>query len=420
MRLKFKVLSFMILLSMLLVLPILVNNASAQTQSNYYVTVKPVNNDALIYTSIGLNATLSFQASWSYGSDEGQNIQNATVSIQVSNSNNKVINNLSVNSTSGIFSFNYSSANPEILTFTPNDLTAQDGRGWNSSIVDSANSVSGFTSQSAQVWWDTFHVSLVNSDTNSLGKVGISVNVTYLLLPEEGLQVGSVHVSKTVQNANVTVNGVTAQESQTPGIYLANSSTIFPTAYVNVEVSQKGWTSTDTGFNFVHNSNQTAWIYAVVLGSAFTVAVVALYFFRFKRINPPSLFRHSSFPIFGGVLLAATSVVSLYWGLVGLEGSLHAFNWLPLAILGVLSFAFGIVGSIMSLKRKNQALAIFAVIVPMFTNIVGVKASLDMYQLTNPWLIFLVSMLLSVISGYFITNSDENFQRNNSKENVLP
>src|SRR5208283_5423710 len=118
------------------------------------------------------------QASWSYGSDEGQDIQNATVSIQVSNSNNKVINNLSVNSTSGIFSFNYYSANPEILTFTPTELTTQDGRGWNSSIVDSANSVSGFTSQSAKMWWDTFHVSLVNSDTNSLGKVGISVNVT--------------------------------------------------------------------------------------------------------------------------------------------------------------------------------------------------------------------------------------------------
>lgn len=409
---KYKSLSWIFFICIFLVLPIFINNASAQAQPNYYVTVKPVIiPDALTYTSVGRNVTLSFQALWSYGSNDGQNIQNATAIIQVSNPNDKVIDTLSVNTASGIFSFNYSSASADILAFTPTKLVTQDGQEWNSSIVDLANNVYGFTSHWAQVWWDTFHVSLVSRDTSSLGNVAISVNVTYLLLPEEGLQVGSVHVPKIVHGANVTINGVKAEESQTPGIYSASSSIWLPTTYVIVEVAQEGWVTTHTGFSFAHNANETIWTYVIAFGSVLGFAALMLHFVISKKANNPSLFKHPNFPFFGAVLLAVTSIISLYWGLVGLEGTLHTFDWVLLAALGMFSFAFGFVGSIMSLRKKNQALVIFAVIVPMLTNVVGVKSSLDIYQLTNPWLILITSLLLSIISGFLISNSDEMFQK---------
>ncbi len=421
---KYKTLSWIVLIAIILVLPIFIHDVSAQTQSNYYVTVKPdIISNSLIYTSVGRNATLSFQAMWTYGSDSGQNIQNATAKIQVSNRNDKVIDTLSVNTTSGLFSFNYSSTSADILAFTPTKLITSDGREWNSSLVDSANNAYGFTNNWVQVWWDTFHVSLISRDTDSLGNVAVSVNVTKLLLPENGLVVGPVNVPKIVHNANVTINGVKAEESQTPGIYSATSSTWFPTAYVDVQVSQDYWTTTSTGFSFSHNANQPIWIYAVAVGAALTFAAMIFYSFRSKKANNSSLLKHRNFPFFGGILLAVTSVISLYWGLIGLEGTLHTFTWLPLALLGILSFAFGVAGSIMSVRKKNQALAVFAISVPMFINIVVVKSSLDMYQLSTPWLIMLVSLILSALCGFLITNSDELFQKgkteNKEKQNNL-
>jgi hypothetical protein len=410
--LKYTSLFFIALLGIFLVLPLFINNVSAQVYPDYYVTIKPeIIPDALTYTSVGSNVTLSFVALWSYGSNEGQNIQNATATIQVSNIKDKVIDTLSVNTTSGIFSFNYTSASAAVLAFTPTKLVTQDRQEWNSSLVDSANNVYGFTYNWAQVWWDTFHVSLVSSDTSSLGKVALSVNVTHLLLPEEGLQVESVHIPKIVHGANVTINGVKAEESQTtPGIYLAHSSTFLPTAYVNIGVSQESWTIFHTAFSFTQNVNEPLWTYSVVFGLVFSFAALMIRLFTSRKANSSSLFKNSNFPFYGATLLAATSIISLYWGLVGLEGTLHTFDWVLLASLGMFSFAFGITGVIMAIRKKYQAFAIFAATVPLFMNVVGVKTSLDIYRLTNPWLILILSLLLSIISGYLISNSDKSFQ----------
>ncbi len=115
-------------------------------------------------------------------------------------------------------------------------------------------------------------------------------------------------------------------------------------------------------------------------------------------------------------MLAVTSIISLYWGVVGLEGALHTFDWAFLAALGLVSFALGIASSIMVLRRKQQALAIFAVVLPLFTNVVGIKSSLDMYGLANPWLILVASLLLSLLSGFLISNSDKIFQNGVKKE----
>jgi hypothetical protein len=253
-------------------------------------------------------------------------------------------------------------------------------------------------------------VSLVSSGTGSLGNVAVSLNVTYLLLPREGLQVGAVHVLKTVDGADVTINGVKAVETQTPGIYSAITSTWLPTAYVKVDVSQEGWTTTQTAFSFAQNANQFIWTYAVAFGSVFGFAAILLRFFTSKKANNSSLFKHSNFPFYRAVLLAVTSIISLYWGVVGLEGSLHTFDWMLLAALGIVSFALGIASSIMVLRKKQQALAIFAVLVPLFTNVVGIKSSLDIYGLANPWLILVPSLLLSLFSGFLISNSDKIFK----------
>ena len=56
-----------------------------------------------MYTAVGRNLTVTFQAIWTYGSNEGQAIQNANVAINVTNRANQQIETLSVNSTIGNF-----------------------------------------------------------------------------------------------------------------------------------------------------------------------------------------------------------------------------------------------------------------------------------------------------------------------------
>jgi hypothetical protein len=421
--LKYKPFAWIILIGIFLVLPLFIGNVSAQTQSNHYVTVKPTTPDSLMYTAAGRNWTLSFESQWSFGADSGKDIPNATADIEVHNRANQLLETLSLNTTDGTFTFNYTSSTVDILTFTPTKLTTADGKDWKAGIVDSSANIYGLQSESAIVWYDTFHVSLVSSDTSSLGKVGSVVNVTYLLVPDEGLTLpvwstynNQTFLPKTVQSANVIINGVKAQESQTSGIYTAESSTFFQTAYVNVEVSQESWITTNTGFSFAQNTNQQIWIYTVGFGLALAFAVVMLYFFKSIKANNPVPANHSSYPFFGGVLLIATSVISLYWGLVSLEGTLHTFDWLPLTLLGMLTFAFGISGSLMAFKKRNQALVIFSVLAPMAVNIVVVKASFDLYHLANPWLIIITSVFASIIAGYFICNSDTSFQKTTPHE----
>jgi len=51
----------------------------------------------------------------------------------------------------------------------------------------------------------------------------------------------------------------------------------------------------------------------------------------------------------------------------------------------------------------------------MIMNLIGVKASFDIYGLANSWVIFAISILISVISVYFLCNSDQNFKQANSQ-----
>ncbi|MGD0644690.1 MAG: hypothetical protein ABSA75_07280 [Candidatus Bathyarchaeia archaeon] len=391
---------------------------SGQTTASYWVTVNPTT-DSVMYTTVGHNWTLAFQAVWSYGNNSGQPISNATVTMQVSGSKGEAINTLNLNTTSGIFSFSYSSSTADILTFTPIKLTTQDGVRWNSNLLKiSGNSAYGFQSNVVTVWWDTFHVSLTNSNTKSLEAATVSVNVTYLLLPQGGLTLPSVDtysnqtfLPKIAEGANVTINGVSAQETSV-GIYEANVSTVFPTAYVIVMVSQKGWTTTSTAFSFSHNANEAVWMDASIIGLILMASSLALYFVLVKKpTQPTSLFGSARFPFIGGVLLLAASVVSLFWGSIGVEGTLHGFSWLLLAVSGLGSFGLGLAGSWLSIMKKNQALVIAIIVELMVVNLLAVKSSLDAYQLSVPWLTIFVSLAATILCGCLISNSDEQFSK---------
>ncbi len=228
-------------------LPLFIEKASAQTTSNYWVTVNPTT-DSQMYTTVGRNWTLSFQALWSYGNNAGQPISNATVTMQVSGSKSGTINVFQLNTTSGLFSFNYSSSTADILTFTPTKLVTQDGTEYNSTLLNTnGNQAFGFQSKSVAVWWDTFNVSLISSNTKTSEVISVNVNITYLLIPQEGLSLpakdtfsNQTFLPKIVHDANVTINNVKAEETSIAGIYTANVSTVFPTAYVIVAVSQNG------------------------------------------------------------------------------------------------------------------------------------------------------------------------------------
>jgi hypothetical protein len=425
-RLKFNSLAWGAIICTLLFLPVLTNVASAQSpDSSYYVTVKPALSDSNMYTAAGRNITITFQAIWTYGPNAEQPIQNATAEIKVTNRANENKETLAINTTTGTFSFNYFSALSDILTFTPTKLTTADGKDWKTGLVDLESNVYSLKAESAVVSWDSFHVSLLSFDTGRLAKVGVKVNVTYLLLPEEGLTLpagasynNASFLPKIAEGINVTINGVKAEETKTPGVYTADSSTFLPTAYVNVKVSQELWSTTSTGFSFAQNSNQQLWLYGVVFLFGFTLVASTLNFFKSKKANNRTLVKNYSYPFLGGILLAVTSTISLYWGIVGLEGTLHTFDWLALTSLGILTFVFGIGSSLMAIRKKNQALAIFAINIPLIMNLVVVKASFDIYGLTNPWMIFVISVFMSIFSGYFLGNSDEDFKQTNSQKKI--
>ena len=411
-----------VLLTLLLfatVLPVFVAKADAQSSENYWVTVRP-NTDTQMYTTVDRNWTLSFEASWSYGSSSGQPISNATVTIEVSGAKEGTITHLKLNTTSGVFSFNYSSSTADKITFTPIELKTQNGAEYNSALVKSAGSQAyGFQSTPVTVWWDTFQVSLINHNTDTSRSVAVSVNVTYLLLPQEGLTLppqdtysNQTFLPKMARGLVVTINGVQAQEMAVSGVYSADVSTVFPAAYVLVTVSQKGWTTTYTAFSFTQKANEAVWGYASVIGLVLVAVSVLLYFLLFRKpAQPASLLSRASFPLIGGVLLLFTSLVSLYWGALAVEATMHGFNWPVLAVAGLGSFAFGTAGSVMSLKKRNEALVIFAVCIPFVVNVVMVKFALDSYLLTIPWLSILASTATSIVGGILITNSDEQFSK---------
>ena len=407
---------FIILLSLSLVLPVLIETSVAQAPSNYYVGVSPLPSNSSFYTPMGSTWNVSFQALWSYGVDSGQLISNATVAIQVSGSKSGTITTLNLNTTEGLFSFNYSSSIAEIITFKPAKLVTQNGTEYKPSLLEIGNTLFGLQSESLVVWWDSFHVSLASYDVKNQGTATVTVNVTYLLLPEDGLTLPATatyshqtFLPKVVHNATITIDGVTAEEIST-GLFKAKVPIWLPTAYVHVGVSQEGWITTHTGFSFAHNANEPIWEYAVLLGLLFAFVGTMLVIFKLRKSTNNSLLQKNyRFAVLGGALLAITSIISLYWGLVGLDSTLHGFDWTLLTTICFMSFGFGLTAGILSILRRNQTLVIFAVVVLIFTNLVGVKSSLDLYELTNPWLILIGSFVLSVISGFLVSNADEAF-----------
>ena len=136
---------------------------------------------------------------------------------------------------------------------------------------------------------------------------------------------------------------------------------------------------------------------------------VVLYFLLVRKQKATVGFSKKSFPFVGSVLLLIASFVSLYWGVVGVDGTMQGFNWGLLGTAGFVSFICGLVGTIMSWRRKNQALVLFTICAPLFANAAAIQYSFDAYQLTMPWIMVALSVAFSLISGLLIGNSDEQF-----------
>jgi len=410
--------ALMSVLLLWLVLSASAGTVSAQTTtSQYWISANPATSSSIIYGTVGKNWSLPFQAVWSYGENSGKVVENATVTVEVKTNDGVAIENISqITNATGFATFYYSSSTPTTLIFTPITLVTQDKMEYDAYLFENEQSaLYGLQSKSVTVYWDTFDASLVSTDTNTRGVTKMSVNVTYLLVPAEGLTLPNSSSSeqdfipKIAHGVNVTINGVEAEETSVFGVYTANFSTWLPTAYVFVGISREGWLPAHKGFSFAHNSNATIWTPAIII-SLVCAVVLSVFYLVFRKTKGTVLLDSARFPIIGGVLLALASLISLYWGVVGLDSTLHGFDWILLVACELLSFGFGIAGSIISWKKRKQALAIFALCLPMLTNVIAIKAALDVYQLATPWLIIVPSFVISVISGILIANSDEHFQ----------
>jgi len=401
------------------VFPVFFETARAQTGLSYYwVTVNPIAPGFVVHSPADWNWTISFQATWTYGNNSGQVIENATVSIEVRKTDNTVIQTLlPKTNVTGFISFYYSSITPNVLTFAPTKLVTEDGVEYNSSLLeDGENYLYGFQSKPITIYWDTFNTSLISTDTNSLGVITVSVNITYLMIPQEGLTVPLLsnqsdydHIPKYVHGANVTINGVKAEESSVPGAYIAETSTLFPTAYILVRVSQEGWPQTLKAFSVTHNTNEITWALATILGFICVVVLLTYHFVLSRKTKGHALFKEPELPTVGAILLIIVSFISMYWTLVGVEGVLHGFDWMLLGVFGIIAFAFGLAGGIMSKRRKNFALTMIAACFPLVENAAVVKYSLGNYQLAIPWIAVALATIISALSGILIGRSDEEF-----------
>ena len=405
------------ILILLLTLSFFTGTISAQTpNSQHWVSIDPITSTSINYGSINKNWTLPFQATWTYGENSGKPIKNATITVEVKTNDDIILENITqITNTTGYATFNYISQTPTILVFTPITLVTQDKIEYNTHLFEKElNNLIGLQSKAVTVYWDTFDTSLISTDTNTQGTTRVSVNVTYFLVSEEGLVVSNSSsleqfvFPKIVHGVNVTINGVKAEETLVFGVYSANFSTWLPTAYVFVEVSKDNWLPAQSGFSVSHNSNETIWIPAIIISLICTGVLLAVYLGVIKKTKRSSLFGSANFPVISGTLLLIISFISLYWGVVGFVGTMLGFDWLLLEVSGLLSFGFGLAGSIMSFKKRRQGLVLI-VMLPMLTNLVVVVESLKVYQMTIPWFVLLPAFFIFVVSGVLICNCDEQF-----------
>lgn len=395
-----------------------IETASAQTKlSYYYVTVNPTAPGLMVHSTTDWNWTVSFQAIWTYGDNSGQTIENATVSIEVRTTDSAVMKVLlPKTNAAGFVSFYYSCSTPNVLTFVPTKLVTEDGVEWNQSLIEDAHSLYGFQSESITIYWDSFEASLVNTVVDSVGITHVSVNVTYLMIPEEGLAMPRLsnrsqydYVSKYVDGADVRINGIRAEESSVPGVYTAKTCTWLPTAYVLVEISQEEWRQTHKAFSFTHNANEVVWASATLLGFICTVVGLTYHFVLSKKANGHALSKEAKLLVVSTILLAVASFISIYWALVGLENFFHGFDWLLLGLFGIVASAFGLAGSLMSKRRKNYAFTVISLCFPLLENTAIVKYSFDNYQLPIPWMVIISAFTVSTLGGILIGRSNEEF-----------
>lgn len=111
----------------------------------------------------------------------------------------------------------------------------------------------------------------------------------------------------------------------------------------------------------------------------------------------------------GGILLMITSFISLYWALVGIERRSHGLDWVLLGLFGLIAFTFGIMGSIMAIRKKHFVLIMFAACFPLIQNTAVVKYLFDKHQLQIPWIAIISGLIISAVGACLIGRSNEEF-----------
>lgn len=297
--------TFLFAIFTLMILSDITNPVAARSVFHYYwvtVTTKsPQVTGNIGHSTVGWEWNFTYEALWDWGERKGEIIPNATIPIEVydvaNESNPVLVDNFTlITDNMGQVSFVYSSPVPRVLRFKPTKLITQDGVEYNSSLYEttyepystaSYYNLYGFTSSETTIYWDDFDISIASVDVNQLGTSKVTVNLTYQIIPPEGIWVGmwdpenTNYIPKYVSNANVTVNGIKASETS-PGLYEAQVSTWLPTASFDVKVSKNGWHERSKTFSFVHNANQVVWV-AVSVSLGIVFAALLLYHFLFAR-----------------------------------------------------------------------------------------------------------------------------------------
>ncbi len=129
---QFKTVTFSAVVFVLLILSSFNPTVSAQEESSYYATVKPILADLPQYMSIGRTVNVPFEAQWTYGPNQDRFIENATATIAVTNQKGELVGTIIANTTTGAFVVNYTQNKPNILSFNATELVTQDGQEWNS------------------------------------------------------------------------------------------------------------------------------------------------------------------------------------------------------------------------------------------------------------------------------------------------
>lgn len=229
----------------------------------------------------GSNVSVSYQAHWGWGVNNGHTVVNASVFVEIRMDNGTTIeDNVYYVNGSGYISFYYASSGPEILHFVPTKVIDQEGIEYNSTLLHAPSSavdeywLYGLNPSPLTVYYDSVNLASIDAETNDLGTAKVNVHVQYLMVP-----VDSQVYSKDINGAIVTVNGINATpyEGGVGGFYTVSLSNWSPNLDLTVVASFEGWPTVTKTYSAAQVANRTFY-FQIIAGVLVTLGIlVAVY-----------------------------------------------------------------------------------------------------------------------------------------------